>query len=124
MMPSHFTLEALPTPTDEKVHLRAIPGRRMAAVQYAGTWSQQRCERNLARLREWMKACGQPRTSCQSRHLFDPDSDSDFGPDIPSTWRASSLAAVGRQLHHLINQRNAHLGSHPKAFYDLARTSR
>ncbi len=56
MMPAHFTLETLPTPTDEKVHLRAIPARRMATVRYSGTWSQQRYEQNLARLREWMKA--------------------------------------------------------------------
>jgi len=27
-------------------------------VQYSGTWSRQRYERNLARLREWMKAQG------------------------------------------------------------------
>jgi hypothetical protein len=25
-------------------------------VQYSGTWSQQRYEQNLARLREWMKS--------------------------------------------------------------------
>jgi hypothetical protein len=58
MMPTNFTLETLPAPTDEKVRLRAIPARRMAAVQYSGTWSRQRYERNLARLRAWMKAQG------------------------------------------------------------------
>ena len=58
MMPTNYTMETLPTPTDEKVRLRAIPGRRMAAVRYSGTWSQQRYENNLARLREWMKAQG------------------------------------------------------------------
>jgi effector-binding domain-containing protein len=56
MMPPHFTMETLPEPTDEKVRLRAIPARRMAMVRYSGTWSQERYERNLARLREWMKA--------------------------------------------------------------------
>ena len=58
MMPTNYTLETLPAPTDEKVRLRAIPARRMAAVRYSGTWSRQRYERNLARLREWMKAQG------------------------------------------------------------------
>ena len=58
MMPTNYTLETLPAPTDEKVRLRAIPARRMAAVQYSGTWSRRRYERNLARLREWMKAQG------------------------------------------------------------------
>ena len=58
MMPAKYSLETLPAPTDEKVRLRAIPARRMAAVRYSGTWSRQRYERNLARLREWMKTQG------------------------------------------------------------------
>jgi len=58
MMPSNSTLETLPRPTDEKVHLRAIPARRMAVVRYSGTWSRKRYERNLTRLREWIKANG------------------------------------------------------------------
>ena len=58
MMPTNYTIETLPEPTDGNVRLRAIPARRMAAVQYSGTWSRQRYERNLARLREWMKAQG------------------------------------------------------------------
>jgi effector-binding domain-containing protein len=58
MMPASYTLETLPEPTDGKVRLRAVPARRMAAVRYSGTWSQKRFERNLARLREWMKTQG------------------------------------------------------------------
>lgn len=58
MMPANYTLETLPEPTDENVQLRAIPARRMAAVKYSGTWSQQRYERQLARLLEWMKTEG------------------------------------------------------------------
>jgi len=58
MMPTNRTLETLPEPTDEKVRLRLIPARRMAAVRYSGTWSRQRYEQNLARLREWMQAQG------------------------------------------------------------------
>lgn len=57
-MPASLTLATLPTPTDESVRLRAVPGRRMAAVRYSGTWSQKRYERKLAGLREWMKANG------------------------------------------------------------------
>ena len=57
-MPTNLTLATLPSPTDEKVRLRAIPARRMAAVRYSGTWSQKRYERNLARLRDWMKTNG------------------------------------------------------------------
>jgi len=57
-MPTNLTLATLPSPTDEKVRMRAIPARRMAAVRYSGTWSQERYERNLARLRDWMKTNG------------------------------------------------------------------
>jgi hypothetical protein len=57
-MPTNSTFATLPSPTDEKVRLRAIPPRRMVAVRYSGTWSQKRYERNLARLRDWMKTNG------------------------------------------------------------------
>jgi effector-binding domain-containing protein len=58
MMPANYTMETLPEPTDDKVRLRAIPARRMAAVRYSGTWIRPRYERNLDRLREWMEAQG------------------------------------------------------------------
>ncbi len=37
MMPSEYTMETLPEPTDTRVRLRAIPARLMAAVRYSGT---------------------------------------------------------------------------------------
>jgi len=55
-MPANCTMETLPQPEDPKVSLRAVPARRMAAVRYSGTWSRRRYERNLDRLRAWMKA--------------------------------------------------------------------
>lgn len=58
MMPAASTLATLPEPNDDKVRLREVPGRRMAAVRYSGTWSGRRYERNLARLREWVKVQG------------------------------------------------------------------
>jgi effector-binding domain-containing protein len=57
-MPANYTLETLPVPTDEKVRLRAIPARRLAAVRYSGTWGRHGYEHHLAQLREWMKAQG------------------------------------------------------------------
>ena len=55
---SNSTLETLPAPTDERVSLRTVLARRMAAVRYSGTWSRKRYERNLARLQEWVKTNG------------------------------------------------------------------
>jgi effector-binding domain-containing protein len=57
-MPANSTLETLPVPTDDKVRLRAIPARRMAAVRYSGTWSRQGYELHLAQLREWLRSAG------------------------------------------------------------------
>ena len=56
MMPAGSTLATLPEPSDDNVRLREVPGRRMAAVRYSGTWSQKRYQRHLTRLREWVAA--------------------------------------------------------------------
>jgi effector-binding domain-containing protein len=58
MMPANTTLETLPVPTDERVRLRVVPARRVAAVRYSGAWSQHGYEHHLAELRKWMKAQG------------------------------------------------------------------
>ncbi len=57
-MPSTYTMASLPEPTDKRVRLRAIPAARMAAVRYSGRWSQKGYDRNLKRLRAWMKTQG------------------------------------------------------------------
>lgn len=55
MMPSSFTLETLPLPTDPAVTLRAIPARRMASVRYGGVWSGENYQRHLKILQEWLQ---------------------------------------------------------------------
>ena len=54
MMPAGRTLENLPVPSNPAVKLRAIPGRRVAAVRYSGTWSEERYERFRAELEAWL----------------------------------------------------------------------
>ena len=58
MMPSTYTMETLPEPTDKRVKLREIPAARMAAVRYSGRWTQRGYDRHLAHLRGWMKVQG------------------------------------------------------------------
>jgi hypothetical protein len=36
LMPAYYTLDSLPSPLDERVKLKAEPGRRMATVKYSG----------------------------------------------------------------------------------------
>ena len=49
-MPSGYTMDTLPEPTDKAVALRTVPGRLVAAIKYSGTWSRKRYEEKLARL--------------------------------------------------------------------------
>ncbi|MEQ6886498.1 heme-binding protein [Salicola sp. Rm-C-2C1-2] len=65
VMPEAYTLETLPEPTDPEVTLRAVPERRVAVIEYSGTWSSERYQQHLARLTDWvekegLEADGQP----------------------------------------------------------------
>ena len=44
MLPSQYTLDDAPVPTDSRVHVRQVPGRLMAVIRYSGRWT----ERNYA----------------------------------------------------------------------------
>jgi hypothetical protein len=39
MMPSAWRRETLPLPNDPRVAIREVPGRRIAAIRFSGTWS-------------------------------------------------------------------------------------
>lgn len=65
MMPSKYTMETLPEPTDDRIVLRRIPGQLMASLKYSGTWSRKRYEEKRARLLsglpEWgLRPLGEP----------------------------------------------------------------
>ena len=58
MMPSSFTLETLPTPTDPLVNLRQMDQQLMASVQYSGFWSESNYLENKAKLETWINSKG------------------------------------------------------------------
>lgn len=65
VMPGSYTLETLPKPTNPEVALRAVAERRVAVIEYSGTWSRDRYQEHLAKLTDWMEkealeANGQP----------------------------------------------------------------
>ena len=55
VIPSAYTLDLLPQPTDERIRLRAEPGRTAAAIRYSGTWSRSRYAEHERKLVEWIE---------------------------------------------------------------------
>ncbi len=58
MMPDSYTLETLPEPEDQRVTLRQVPARRMAAIRYSGFWSEKSYLRHKAELESWIRRMG------------------------------------------------------------------
>ena len=58
MMPSHYTLESLPQPTDPKITLRRVAARRIAVVRYSGFWSEKGYLKQKSELAEWIRKLG------------------------------------------------------------------
>ena len=54
LMPSNYTVETLPEPTDKRIVLKLIPSRLVAAITYSGTWSKSRYEEHKAILEKAM----------------------------------------------------------------------
>lgn len=66
VLPSTFSFENTPLPTNDKVKLAAIPAKKVAVLRYSGSWSEATYETNLQLLRQWMldnnlEADSQPR---------------------------------------------------------------
>ena len=58
VMPSKYTLETLPVPEDERIRVRRVNKRLLAARTYSGTWSEERYKKNEAALLEAIEAAG------------------------------------------------------------------
>ena len=61
VMPSEFTLETLPKPKDDRVHLKEIPGKLMAARRYSGSWSREKYLRHEKTLVQSIEEAGYER---------------------------------------------------------------
>lgn len=58
MLPSLYTLEDAPPPTDSRVYLRQVPARVMAVWRYSGRWTQNNFEKHKALLLEQLQLEG------------------------------------------------------------------
>jgi len=58
VLPSQYTLDTAPTPTNPEVRLAQVPARRVLAVRYSGTWSAANYEEALAKLTDFARQRG------------------------------------------------------------------
>ncbi len=54
-MPSKFTLETLPLPTDERVKIEKVEEKLVAALTFSGFWNESKNAEKALELTEWMK---------------------------------------------------------------------
>ena len=54
-MPSKFTLETLPVPTDERVKIEKIEEKIIAAIRFSGVWDETIFKKNADELKAWLK---------------------------------------------------------------------
>lgn len=55
-MPSKYTLETLPVPTDERVKLEKVDEKLVAALTFSGFWNESKNAEKAMELVKWMKA--------------------------------------------------------------------
>lgn len=58
VMPSGYTLDTVPHPLDERIHIKEIPGALVAAVRYSGNWSRKRYEERKLLLKKFILSKG------------------------------------------------------------------
>ncbi|MGF1521876.1 MAG: heme-binding protein [Leptolyngbyaceae cyanobacterium] len=58
IMPAKYTLATLPKPRDTKITIRAIPSKRVAAIQFSGIATEQNTRENEAKLRSYLHEQG------------------------------------------------------------------
>lgn len=57
-MPKSFTIETLPAPKDSRIRFKTIPERKVAAITFAGNWSDQKFSDNKERLKKFIEESG------------------------------------------------------------------
>lgn len=55
MMPASYTLDTLPVPNDNRIQLRQLPPRLIAAIRYSGFWSESNYLSNKTKLEKWLQ---------------------------------------------------------------------
>ena len=72
VMPAGMTLKDLPLPTNSKVSLRQLPEQLVAVSKFTGRWTEAAYDRQLAQLKQQLKANGITETGSPRIARFDP----------------------------------------------------
>ena len=56
VMPSHYTMETLPTPNNDQVTLREVPASDYAVVRFSGLAGEKKVAKKTSELLQWMKS--------------------------------------------------------------------
>ena len=72
MLPSAYTLETAPVPSDPRVTVERVPGRLMAVLRYSGRWTARNFERRRSELNSVLEASGLEPTGPIQSALYNP----------------------------------------------------
>ena len=72
VLPAGYTLANSPLPDDERVSIQQIPARKVASLQYSGSWQQVRFDINSELLLEWVSEQQMQPTSLPRVAGYDP----------------------------------------------------
>ncbi|MFT5121958.1 MAG: hypothetical protein ACI9TH_003910 [Kiritimatiellia bacterium] len=72
VLPSSYTLETAPEPTNPEVKLSVIPPHKVAVIRYAGTWKESTMRAKTEALQEWIKASDYEAVSEPRAAGYDP----------------------------------------------------
>ncbi len=69
-LPSAYDLNTAPLPVDERVYIRAVPGRLMAVQSFASRWTEQSFSRQEGKLRAHLQAADVLPTGKMERAVY------------------------------------------------------
>ena len=72
VMPSQYTLETLPDPLDKDIHIKRIPGKKVATIRYSGPLTKKSITENTEKLLSWLRANGYNPLSPPRSAGYDP----------------------------------------------------
>ena len=72
VMPSEYTLDTIPQPTDPAVTVKEVSGYKAAVIRYSGTWSPKHYEAKKTALEAFMKEQGLTATGEPIWARYDP----------------------------------------------------